>query len=517
MRSISDRSRSVRLWHLFWLACLALVLNGCGGESSSSAAASANSADVTGALPVILDTPVTAAVAGGYYSYTPSYLYGLPEAVSFTIRNKPEWAFFRPKTGQLFGSPRIPHVGAHEDVIITIVTPDGSLPVGPFTVVVDEPAEVTLAEESPAPEPAAPVPATPPPVKPPAQSPPPATTPANPAPPQQSAQKPAAKPVTQPEQKRKLVREQNPGHYIAVNRWDTRRNMLDALRPGVRGLQKRYYWAELEPRWGQYDFEQLEADLDLLESQGKRLVVFVEDKSFNNDIPTPGYLSSLTARNRKGGYTAIRWKPYVVERFKLLIDEIGRRYDGHPAFEGIAIQESEPGFNDAVRRQYGYRPEIYRDAVIDVLTSAAQSIPTSTVFWYMNFFPENRDYIVAIANKVGPQGVAVGGPDVLPDNAPLARLTYPYYDQLEGKMVLFNSMQYNSFRHVRKRNSGGGRYWNMWQLYNFARDELHVTYLFWNRPPYADPPGSYDWKAALPVIKANPVIRPSWVDKLAKN
>ena len=299
----------------------------------------------------------------------------------------------------------------------------------------------------------------------------------------------------------------NPGHYISMNSWDAQKDIKGALQPGVRGVQKRYYWKKLEPALDNYDFSEVRSDLDLLAAQGSQLVVFIEDKSFKNENPMPDYLQQdYSLKNRHNGYTAIRWSPYVVTRFSALIAELGRQFDDHPAFEGVAIQESAHGIPDAPAAAAGYTPEKYRDSIIDVLTTAAQTMPKSQVFWYMNFLPGNMSYIVDIARAVGPLGVGMGGPDVLPDDYALDRHTYPLFQELEGEILMFNSLQYNSYNHVHKDTSYGTKYWTLNQLFGFARDQLHVRYLFWNRKVQAQPSDSYDWLDALEVIAANPTF-----------
>lgn len=79
-----------------------------------------------------------------------------------------------------------------------------------------------------------------------------------------------------------------------MNRYDDHTDMIEAIKPGVKGFQIRYTWRSLEPWQGGYDFSEIRKDLKLAESQGMQLVVFVEDKSFNGKYPTPGYLKHLT-------------------------------------------------------------------------------------------------------------------------------------------------------------------------------------------------------------------------------
>ena len=299
-----------------------------------------------------------------------------------------------------------------------------------------------------------------------------------------------------------------PGHYISMNRFDTESDLEKAIKPGVTGLQIRYRWSDLEPELDTYDLAKIAADLKIASSNKVQLVVFIEDKSFNEEPPTPPYLQvKFTLANRAGGYTAMRWAPYVIERMNKLVAEIGRNFDCQPSFEGVAFQESALSLEDNVLDANGYTAEKYRDALINVLQSAAASLPQSQVFWYMNFLPRNQRYIADIANVVAESGVAMGGPDILPDNRALTKNTYPFYTQFSDKMTLFNSIQYNSFAHPKLTTSlSDNKYWTLEELFVYARDELHVNYIFWNRKTWRRPKDSFDWTDALPVIRENPVF-----------
>ena len=92
----------------------------------------------------------------------------------------------------------------------------------------------------------------------------------------------------------------------------------------------------------------------------------------------------------------------------------------------------------------------------------------------------------------------MGGPDILSDNASLSTNVYPYFDQFQGRLKLFNSMQYSSYRHLHAAPLTG--YWSMEDLFVFALNDLHLDYIFWDYALRADPPGSHDWKDAQDVI-----------------
>jgi hypothetical protein len=306
-----------------------------------------------------------------------------------------------------------------------------------------------------------------------------------------------------PESQRKF----HPGHYVSVGK--ARKDFAGVKTEGVTGIQLRYRWANLEPEEGRYDFAPIERDLQAAKRAGLQLVVMIEDKTFDYEMPTPAYLhDKRTVATRNRGYMAVRWDPEVNDRFKQLIASLGARFDCEPHFEGVAFQETALSLDDQVLSQYGYTPEKYRDSLIGLLRSAAKSLPSSRVFWYMNFLPRRQEYIGDIAQAIVGTGVVMGGPDVLPENQALARRVYPFYDKFSGRLKLFGSMQHDSYR--QRRSSGGAGdspYWSMDEMFKFARDRLHVDYLFWEYRTKRQPPDSRDWDDAREVIARNPTLR----------
>jgi hypothetical protein len=314
-------------------------------------------------------------------------------------------------------------------------------------------------------------------------------------------------------------RKYHPGHYVSIGRAELRRGVSTAFGEGVRGIQLRYRWADLEPAENQYDFSSVARDLDAAGKANLQFVAMIEDKTFQDEPALPAYLDERYSLRSKRGYTAMRWDPYVVERMSKLVQAFGRRFDCNPYLEGIAFQETAPSLDASQLERSGYTPEKYRDALVRILRSASDSLPRSRVFWYMNFLPGNQDYIADIARDLAGTGVVMGGPDILPDNRALERRVYPFYAEFRGRLKLFGSMQNDSYRHPR----GGGKvkgaghpeadvrvgpagYWSMEDLYVFARDRLHVNYIFWQYRPRPQPPDSHDWSDAREVIARHPTL-----------
>jgi hypothetical protein len=304
-------------------------------------------------------------------------------------------------------------------------------------------------------------------------------------------------------------RKYHPGHYIALLRGsDSQGAMVTAIQPGVVGIMKRYSWPALEPTPGHYDLSAISADLNWAAAHGMHLVIMVEDKTFKEEIPTPAYLSKYVLHNHGGGYTTLRWVPAVASAFKSLVQAIGARFDANPWFEGLATQETALGFPYKVLVANGYTAEKYRDMYLELLTAAAKAMPNSRVFWFMNFIPVKEQYVATIASAVAPLGVAMGGPDIMPENKHLLRKPYPYYSQFFSKMPLFAQVEGVCYDQPHIAPGYSTKYWTMPELFNFGLTKLHVNYMFWMRitdPPVRD---SYDWLDALPVIAQHPVFVP---------
>jgi hypothetical protein len=300
------------------------------------------------------------------------------------------------------------------------------------------------------------------------------------------------------------TRKYHPGHYtIVVN---GPKYLPTALQPGMAGVVRRYSWRSLEPTQGVYNFTQIKSDLAWASANGMHLVAMIVYKSFGGGKAGPAYLDALELRNKQGGYTLELWSPTVITRYNALIKALGAQFDSNKSFEGVATQESALSLDSATLKANGYTPEKYRDALINMLSTATASLPTSRVFWYMNFLTGNQSYIGTIAAAVAPLGVVMGGPDDWPDNKSLATQTYPYYTQFAGKMPLFIQVEPSNYQEPHMTGGFSTKYWTMPELYKFAVNNLHVNYMFWfriTRPAHSD---SYDWNDALPVIAAHPTF-----------
>ena len=81
-------------------------------------------------------------------------------------------------------------------------------------------------------------------------------------------------------------------HFIFFSR--DRENIHDSAfysNPGVSGAQVTYPWKRLEPQKDQYDFSEIEEDMNFLNSKGKKLFIQLQDVTFDSArYPVPKYI-----------------------------------------------------------------------------------------------------------------------------------------------------------------------------------------------------------------------------------
>ena len=434
--------------------------------------------------PTISGTPATTIVKNTVYNFIPTATDANGNTLIFAIQNKPAWATFNTNTGRLTGTPTA--TGTFNNIRISVT--DG------LSAPVFLPAfNITVTNSLP--------------------------------------------PIA--------GQKYNPGHYVTLshndsfklddnpNKNDDGPVFVQKLKDdGVKGLVVRYPWKEFEPTQGNYNYVRVKKHLDLVQSKGLKMVVFVDDKSFSGAATVPDYIknnSNYVFANKTGGVSATRWNPFVKSRFIALWTNMGAELDNHPALEGVVYSETSSSVPPGTVTVPVYDPVVNKQVIIDTLTAQSNAFPKSNVFWMVNFFPNGYHngqflgnaivdtYIGDIADIVLPLGVIMGGPDILPEDKALVNRMYPYYDEFKAKgMKLFCSAQNDSFRHMHNENTTLPFYTPQ-QIFNYGKNELHVNYIWWNYKTWIDPgainkagvpipPGEYKWSDAVPIIKANPVI-----------
>jgi Putative Ig domain len=96
----------------------------------------ASSADV----PTISGTPATSVAAGSTYKFQPNAKDPDGKTLSFSVKNKPDWATFSISSGLLDGTPTSSQTGTYSDIVISASNGQNTSSLPAFSVVVSKPS-----------------------------------------------------------------------------------------------------------------------------------------------------------------------------------------------------------------------------------------------------------------------------------------------------------------------------------------------------------------------------------------
>lgn len=291
----------------------------------------------------------------------------------------------------------------------------------------------------------------------------------------------------------------HPGHYVTLVEPAGEdpaymREVLDELdrHTVLRGVQIRYTWAQLEPEAGVYRFEAIDRDLAALAARGKRLFILLQTKSFDDRRPAaPAW---LRASYYDGGVFRLRapdagpvqrpgenirlWHSQVKQRLTGLVQALGRRFDAHPALEGISMTETAMGRPEGGPISTAVEQRFF-EHLREVVGEMRRAFPHTVTLQFVNY---PRRMLPSLIGGMRELGVGLGGPDVFLDDPGLLNGVYPYYARLAGVVPLAPSVQHDNYLALRAR--GPVEPQEIAEIYAFARDRLHANYLFWTRRYY---------------------------------
>jgi hypothetical protein len=281
--------------------------------------------------------------------------------------------------------------------------------------------------------------------------------------------------------------------------------------PGVDGAQITYPWKRLEPQKDEYDFSEIEEDLQFLKSKGKKLFIQIQDVTFDTTLmAVPKYVMkdpiyhggqdpqySFTDDNResdpvRAGWVSRRWDPAVAERFHKLLHELAKKYDGR--IEGINLPESsiEEGTSGKYFPQ-GFNFAAYRDAIKGNMLVLTQAFQHSAIIQYANFFPGPTTYLQELFDYAKQIKVGMGGPDIKVYRKFQMENSYPMIRAMYGYATTGVAVQEGNYSVI---NDKTGKPVTVPEILDFARDYLRLNYIFWctEEPFYS--------KQVLPMLRA---------------
>jgi len=267
------------------------------------------------------------------------------------------------------------------------------------------------------------------------------------------------------------------------------------------GAQIAYSWRQLEPGKDEYDFSLIREDLAFLSSKGKKLFVQIQDVSFSEKwIQVPRYL--LRDPQYRGGadkqynykyvdhretdvkvlgWMARRWDENVRARFKKLLVELGKEFDGK--IEGVNLAETAFDIGDTgALFPKDFTFEKYRDGIIANMQAMRAAFPKSVVLIYANFMPgewlpsEDKGYLRAVYEAARKLNVGVGGPDLLPYKRAQMNNSYPLIRAASAHVRVGLAVQDGDYQHV---NPQTNKEVTIGEIIQFGKDYLGVDYIFW--------------------------------------
>lgn len=266
---------------------------------------------------------------------------------------------------------------------------------------------------------------------------------------------------------------------------------------GVTGVHLKYTWKELEPTRDRYEFNAPTNDLEYLERHGKRLFIQLQDVSFDTArINVPDYLLDDPAFNGGAaihydghdevgpvaeGWVSRRWDPAVRDRIERLLRALAAEFDGRIA--GLNLPETAIGFGgDPEFHPAGYSYDTYYEGILALMSAARDAFQQSDVIIYANFMPgeelpdEDHGYLKGVYAHADRIGMGVGGPDLLPHRWFQRQNSLPLIAARAPGTVAGVAVQWGNLEDMNRQT---GKRVTVNELYDYARDELRLDYIFW--------------------------------------
>lgn len=300
-----------------------------------------------------------------------------------------------------------------------------------------------------------------------------------------------------------------PEHYIYFGR--DRDQIADPRflsSPAIAGAQLKYTWRELEPERDRYELDLIRQDLLFLREHDKRLFVQIQDVSFEErliNVPDylledPGFHGGVArqfgfegtdeSQPVAEGWVSRRWDPAVRERLARLLRAIASEFDGSIA--GLNLPETSVGFGESGDLwPEGYSPSAYFAALKDLMATAKAAFRRSHLVLYANFMPGeelpriDHGYLKGLYAHAAEVGYGVGGPDLLPHRWFQRQNSLPLIAARPPTVVAGVAVQWGNLEDV---DPDTGNRVTVPELFEFARDTLHLDYIFWGtqEPFYSD-------------------------------
>lgn len=294
----------------------------------------------------------------------------------------------------------------------------------------------------------------------------------------------------------------HPGNYLLMLGRPTTGEINSALsaNPKFRGLQKEYFWNDLERPDG-YHFEEIGADLQNLRKSSKHLIIQLQYRAFGTSGGRPrsycpanlrgsakpggGYYGG-TYLTKTGSIDPVIWDPAVTTRLRYLYKALGQFVNSNAnaqALEAVCLSETSVSQDPQhMPDVMPYNSDAYATNLSDGFRELSYDLPHTVVIQYTNF-GEGFDIVAPLVQLEKASGVGLGGPDLDPNNQGLQAPhgVYKQYIALAGDRYRPNAIPMGTA--VQPQDTVLAPE----QTYKFGKDTLHLNYIFWlNKPGFID-------------------------------
>jgi hypothetical protein len=178
------------------------------------------------------------------------------------------------------------------------------------------------------------------------------------------------------------------------------------------------------------------------------------------------------------GWVSRVWDPAVRQRYNLLIKKLAAQFDGK--IYGINLPETAVDF-DPNNPPKDFTFDNYFYAELENIGSLKKAFHKSIVIQYVNFSPgewnNNHHYMSRLFSFAMQHQIGLGGPDVVPYRNSQMKNSYPFFHKLKGKLLTGMAIQEPDYTY---KNPATGDYYKFSDFYNFTKDYLGASLLFWN-------------------------------------
>jgi hypothetical protein len=288
-----------------------------------------------------------------------------------------------------------------------------------------------------------------------------------------------------------------PANFLYTSSDDLARFSSLIGRPDIGGVQVVYSWRSLEKAKDQYDFSQIEADLEFVHILHKQLFIQIQDRFFeikHRGIPDyllqePAYGGGLVPQDDNPGenkpaghgWATMQWNPAVRGRYQKLLAALARQFDGRVL--GVNLPETAIDIDIARETaRSGFSCEKYFAGELANLKFARQVFRKSHVVQYANFWPcewnNDKRFMSRFFSFAKDNHIGVGGPDIVPYRRAQMKNSYPFFNLYKGQLDLVAmAVQEPTLTYI---NPKTRRHFTREEFVNFAENHLGVNIIFWS-------------------------------------